>query len=129
MYKNLIMGSTLLQDVFNVDARHMIWAAEYLSNAGVPKDSKILDCGAGTGLVAEALRGHHGFTGQIDGLDASKEMLAKAEEKDIYNELIWSFIGDGNTIPIDDGKLFHIFEICFFISIIFLMLTNSTWRK
>ena len=50
------------------------------------KDIKIIDLGAGTGLVAVELK-KHGFT-NIDGLDMSPEMLKKAKEKDVYQKYI-----------------------------------------
>jgi len=47
----------------------------------IPKDAKILDIGAGTGLLAEELA-RKGFT-NITLTDFSKEMLAKAKKKKI----------------------------------------------
>lgn len=49
--------------------------------AGAP--GPVLDVGAGTGLLAGALRGL-GFNGQIDAADFSPEMLARAAEKGLY---------------------------------------------
>lgn len=46
----------------------------------------VLDVGAGTGLLAAALVGL-GFPDEIDGLDLSPEMLARAGEKGIYRSL------------------------------------------
>jgi SAM-dependent methyltransferase len=46
----------------------------------------VLDVGAGTGLVARALR-DMGFGGAIDGVDISAEMLARATEKGLYRHL------------------------------------------
>lgn len=46
----------------------------------------VLDVGAGTGLLAEALRAQ-GFGGEIDAMDLSPEMLARAEAKGIYRAL------------------------------------------
>lgn len=47
----------------------------------------VLDVGAGTGLLGAALRGL-GFTGEIDALDLSAEMLARAGAKGHYRALI-----------------------------------------
>ncbi|MFN3294803.1 MAG: class I SAM-dependent DNA methyltransferase, partial [Gemmobacter sp.] len=44
------------------------------------------DVGAGTGLCAEALRAQ-GFAGEIDGVDLSAEMLARARAKGLYRAL------------------------------------------
>ena len=64
------------------------WAAEYLANSGVAKDAKVLDCAAGSGIVAEFLRARHGFTGVIEGFDGSQNMLDKAALKmfSMYND-------------------------------------------
>lgn len=60
------------------------------------KDDPILDVGAGTGLVAEALRGR-----TVDGLDISSEMLAQAEAKAIYRRCI---LGDlTGELPLENG--------------------------
>ena len=47
----------------------------------------VLDVGAGTGLLAQALR-QMGFEGAVDGLDFSAEMLAQAETKVVYRHLV-----------------------------------------
>lgn len=46
----------------------------------------VLDVGAGTGLLADALRAQ-GFAGAVDAIDLSPEMLAQAEAKGIYRAL------------------------------------------
>lgn len=46
----------------------------------------VLDIGAGTGLLAGALRAL-GYAGAIDGVDLSAEMLARAGEKGLYRQL------------------------------------------
>jgi SAM-dependent methyltransferase len=52
--------------------------------------------GAGTGLLAERLR-EMGFAGEIDGVDLSAEMLARAAEKRVYAGLVRADI----TRPLD----------------------------
>ncbi len=47
----------------------------------------MLDVGAGTGLLAAALRGL-GHRGAIDALDLSVQMLARAGEKSLYRALV-----------------------------------------
>ena len=47
----------------------------------------VLDVGAGTGLLAQALVGM-GFQGAVDGLDFSAEMLAVAAGKGVYRNLV-----------------------------------------
>lgn len=58
-------------------------AAAFMAQGG---EGPVLDVGAGTGLVAQALRGL-GFAGEIDALDLSPEMLARARAKGIYRAL------------------------------------------
>jgi predicted TPR repeat methyltransferase len=53
------------------------------------KKYKVLDLGCGTGLSGAAIRD---LSNDLTGVDISSRMLAKAREKDIYNELIESDI-------------------------------------
>ena len=63
---------------------------------------KILDVGAGTGLVGENLRGR-GYT-HIDALDICQEMLDIAKEKDIYNKLICAALSEEPVSEIAEGE-------------------------
>ncbi len=58
----------------------------------LPLDARILDAGAGTGLLGVALA-EAGFT-HIDGLDMSTGMLAEAARKRVYDELLQGRLGD-----------------------------------
>lgn len=59
----------------------------------------VLDAGAGTGLVGQALRKHADV--DIDAFDISPEMLAIAASKDLYRDLT---VGDlTKPLPIQDG--------------------------
>lgn len=60
-------------------------------------DAPILDIGAGTGLVAEALQSHGSWP--IDGLDISPEMLAEARLKGLYGEVFESDLNAPETLP------------------------------
>jgi SAM-dependent methyltransferase len=60
--------------------------------AGAGDNSPVLDIGAGTGLLGEALRG-----AVVDAIDLSPEMLRVAEAKGVYRKL---FTGD-LTGPLD----------------------------
>lgn len=62
----------------------------------------VLDVGAGTGLLAERLR-EMGFGGEIDALDFSAEMLARAGEKRIYRRLIEADV----TKPLPEGARYR----------------------
>jgi MFS family permease len=57
----------------------------------LPFDARILDAGAGTGLLGVALA-EAGFT-RLDGLDLSPRMLAEAARKNIYGELREGLLG------------------------------------
>jgi SAM-dependent methyltransferase len=57
-------------------------AEVFAARAGA-EDAPVLDVGAGTGLVAEALPGR-----EIDGIDISEGMLARAGEKGLYGRRI-----------------------------------------
>jgi MFS family permease len=58
----------------------------------LPPDARILDAGAGTGLLGVALA-EAGF-GRLDGLDLSPGMLAEAARKRVYDELREGRLGD-----------------------------------
>ena len=58
----------------------------------LPADARILDVGAGTGLLGVALA-DAGFA-SLDGLDLSPAMLAEAERKGVYGELREGRLGD-----------------------------------
>jgi SAM-dependent methyltransferase len=70
-------------------------AAVFLGAGG---EGPVLDVGAGTGLLAEALRGM-GFAGSIDAVDFSPEMLARAAEKAIYGHLLQADITRPLPLP------------------------------
>lgn len=56
------------------------------------KDIKILDAGAGTGIIGEMLV-KQGYT-NIDGLDISQKMLEIAEKKKVYKRIICAPLSD-----------------------------------
>lgn len=58
----------------------------------LPADARILDAGAGTGLLGVALA-EAGFS-RLDGLDLSPGMLAEAASKGVYEELREARLGD-----------------------------------
>ena len=59
---------------------------------GVDKNLKILDAGAGTGIIGEMLV-KQGYT-NVDALDFSPKMLDIAEKKNIYKRLICAPLSD-----------------------------------
>ncbi|NCV53136.1 MAG: class I SAM-dependent methyltransferase, partial [Gammaproteobacteria bacterium] len=72
-----------LLEEFGYRAPHA--AVEHLLNIVPDRDSQILDMGCGTGIVGELL--HVAGYREIDGLDLSPEMLAKAKERKVYRKL------------------------------------------
>ncbi|PVD30521.1 hypothetical protein C0Q70_09788 [Pomacea canaliculata] len=76
-----------------------------LSMYPVRRDIRILDVGAGTGLVGERLR-NLGFE-RVDALDPSAEMLRSAAKKGVYERLIHSFFTNDPIKDVDEGG--HIF--------------------
>jgi len=65
--------------------------------------STLLDVAAGTGLLADKLR-DHGFVGQIDGVDGSKEMMVKAEEKGHYRSLTQHILMPDRPLLMQDNS-------------------------
>jgi len=70
-------------------------AAAFMEAGGA---GPVLDVGAGTGLLAVALRGL-GFAGAIDGVDLSPAMLARAREKCCYRALTEADITRALDLP------------------------------
>ncbi|CAG2108851.1 unnamed protein product [Medioppia subpectinata] len=72
---------------------------EFLS-LNIPKDARILDIGMGTGNVGIHLK-QNGYT-NIDGLDASPEMVEIAKQRNCYKNLICSSVEKETRLPIED---------------------------
>jgi len=72
--------------------------AEELSGF-TPVNARILDAGAGTGLVGQFL-GSLGY-GNLVAMDLSNEMLNKAREKDVYQEFHQMDMGETLDFPDD----------------------------
>lgn len=70
-------------------------AAAFIGTGAV---GPVLDVGAGTGLLAERLR-DMGFRGEIDAVDFSPEMLARASEKQLYASLFRADITRPLVLP------------------------------
>ncbi|MDJ0556146.1 MAG: class I SAM-dependent methyltransferase [Microcoleaceae cyanobacterium MO_207.B10] len=58
----------------------------------VPKNGKILDAGAGTGLAGKQLY-DYGYTNLV-GIDISEGMLNKARQKNVYTQLYKQVLGE-----------------------------------
>lgn len=81
---------------FAVEMQYLLPSHVAAAFMGTGAGGPVLDVGAGTGLLAEALRGL-GFRGDIDAVDFSGEMLARAAEKRIYDGMFRADI----TRPVD----------------------------
>ncbi len=75
-----------------------------LQLARIKNGERILDVGCGTGTLAIAAKRHVGPTGLVYGLDASPEMLAKAEKKARKAGIGVLFrTGLAEALPFEDG--------------------------
>jgi ubiquinone/menaquinone biosynthesis C-methylase UbiE len=60
---------------------------------GFTKDTKVLDMGCGTGMVAMHLKNIAGVESMsIIGMDASDGMIEKAKKKELYSEIHNNFL-------------------------------------
>ncbi len=73
---------------FAQDMSYQLPQAVALSYQGVASVGPVLDLGAGTGLVGEALAALG--IGPVDGTDISTDMLVQARSKDVYRRLFES---------------------------------------
>ncbi|NEP29618.1 class I SAM-dependent methyltransferase [Moorena sp. SIO3I6] len=65
----------------------------------VSEDARILDAGAGTGLVGEILY-QNGYS-NLEGMDISSEMLEQARKKNVYTALYQKVMGEPLDFPSD----------------------------
>ncbi len=65
----------------------------------VPEDARVLDAGAGTGLVGEALS-KLGYQNLV-AMDLSREMLEKARKKNVYRDFHQMVMGEPLDFPTD----------------------------
>jgi len=79
------------QHMKNVGYTHPAMVAAMASRHVAPTDERVLDAGAGTGVLGEILRAL-GYS-NLYGLDASEGMLEIAGLKDNYRELSRQFLG------------------------------------
>lgn len=65
----------------------------------VPKTARILDIGAGTGIIGEML--HSMGYDNLDGLDGCEELLVKSKERNCYRNLFCSFVVPDMELPVE----------------------------
>ena len=61
---------------------------------GIPANARVLDVGAGTGLIGELLT-KEGYS-DLEAMDASKELLKSLDAKKIYKSSTLAFFGYGD---------------------------------
>jgi len=83
---------------FATEMQYLLPAHVAAAFLGARGQGPVLDVGAGTGLLAEALR-QMGFEDDIDAVDFSAEMLERAAEKRIYEGLHQADITKPLTLP------------------------------
>jgi SAM-dependent methyltransferase len=83
---------------FATDMQYLLPAHVAAAFLGAQGHGPVLDVGAGTGLLAEALR-QMGFEDPIDAADFSAPMLERAAEKRIYAGLYQADITQPLTLP------------------------------
>lgn len=65
----------------------------------VPKTARILDVGAGTGIIGEMLQ-LMGYD-NLDALDGCQELLDKSRERNCYRNLFCSFVVPDMELPVE----------------------------
>lgn len=65
----------------------------------VPKTARILDVGAGTGIIGEMLKSM-GYD-NLDALDGCQELLEKAKERNCYRNFFCSFVTPDLELPVE----------------------------
>lgn len=85
--------------------RERAFREKILAFANLKAGEDVLDVGCGTGSLAIAAKRHVGSTGAVYGVDASPEMLARAEKKagKAGFEVIFK-IGAAQALPFADGQ-------------------------
>jgi predicted TPR repeat methyltransferase len=78
-----------LVQVLHYDAPRRL--VDGLAAQGFSHFDAALDLGCGTGLCGEALRGR---CGRLDGVDLAPQMLARARERGVYDDLVEAEIGE-----------------------------------
>ena len=68
---------------------------------GIQRESKILDIGAGTGVVGQLLSAN-GYQ-NVDALDGTPKMLEIAKQKKCYKSFIISYVASDIRLPIEDN--------------------------
>jgi ubiquinone/menaquinone biosynthesis C-methylase UbiE len=85
----------------------------------------VLDVGCGTGTLAIAAKRHVGSSGTVHGIDASPEMIARAEKKACSSGVDVSFdIGVVEALPFPDGQFDVVLN-----TLMFHHLPRAAWER
>ena len=104
----LTLECTLTQDTSSVGYSGHILCVEALVAAlkklsqSFDKGMKIMDAGAGTGIIGEYLK-ERGYT-NVDALDLSQGMLDIAEKKNVYKKLICAPLTEERVSEVETGE-------------------------
>ncbi|XP_022088902.1 uncharacterized protein LOC110978308 [Acanthaster planci] len=99
MYADWIKNNGYEKDMLGLGFISHIVVADTASKFVPVKDSRLLDCASGTGLLGEQLK-KRGYQ-HIDALDASQECLDFSRAKQAYSDYFCDFIGE-NRLPFQD---------------------------
>lgn len=90
--------------------RHKAWRKDVMKRMKVKKGSKALDLCTGTGDWAIALADYVGDSGQVIGLDFSKNMLSIAEEKlsEEHEDFLEFVYGNAMDLPYEDHSFDYV---------------------
>ena len=91
------MAPTFCSKVFDASVKNM-----YNQGDDSYRSLRILDIGAGTGLLGELLK-ELGYI-NVDAIDCSEDMLKKAEEKNLYQKIMVKFVDEKKNDGIIDGE-------------------------
>lgn len=77
---------------------------ERLRNAGVQEGDAVLDIGAGTGFYSRAASGIVGNSGHVTGIDILPEMLGRAREIGVPDNVTYLESGE-SSFPVESGSI------------------------
>jgi len=87
------------QDCASLGYKGGDWLVKFFIGLDVPKGSRILDVGAGTGKIGVILRDYD--YKNIDALDGCLEMLEIAKKKNCYKRIYQSLVTQDIVLPLD----------------------------